>query len=97
MLGSKTRVALAASAGIAGLMLGALAASAQANCQWYGTTALKQQQENERLKCGFTGAAWSSDLKAHMSWCASVPPDAWKAQAVKRDQDLAACAAKGKR
>lgn len=69
-------------------------ASAQANCQWYGTTALKQQQDNERLKCGFTGPSWHSDLKQHMAWCASAPPELWREQARKRDQDLAACAAK---
>ena len=69
-------------------------AVAQANCQWYGTTALKQQQDNERMKCGFAGPAWNSDLKAHMSWCASVAPDVWRQAAQKRDQDLAACMAK---
>lgn len=82
---------------IAGLMAAALApaaANAQANCDWYGSTAIKQQQENEKFKCGFTGAAWSSDLKAHLVWCGSVAPDVWKTSAQKRDQELAACAAK---
>jgi len=97
MPGINVHAALLAAVGIGGLVFGSVAAGAQANCQWYGTTALKQQQENERLKCGFTGPAWSSDLKAHMTWCASVAPDAWKAQAQKRDQELAACAAKGKK
>lgn len=73
---------------------GPVPASAQANCQWYGTTALKQQQDNQRLKCGLTGPSWHSDLKAHVAWCASVPPELWREQARKRDQDLAACAAK---
>jgi hypothetical protein len=68
-------------------------ASAQSNCQWYGTTALKQQQENERLKCGFKGAEWHSDLKAHVAWCNSTPPDAWKRSAQERDRALSACAA----
>lgn len=81
---------------IATALLPATALS-QANCQWYGTTALKQQQDNERLKCGLTGSAWSSDLKAHMSWCASVAPDMWRQAARKRDQDLAACAAKARK
>lgn len=69
---------------------------AQANCQWYASTALKQQQDNERLKCGFTGPAWNSDLKAHMTWCSGVAPDMWRQSAQKRDQDLAACQAKKK-
>jgi hypothetical protein len=68
--------------------------SAQANCDWYAKTALRQQQENEQKKCNLKGPEWNSDLKAHMTWCATVPPDAWKAQAQKRDQALAACAKK---
>ena len=67
-------------------------AVAQANCQWYGTTALKQQQDNARLKCGFTGQAWHSDLREHVIWCSGVAPDVWRQMARKRDQDLAACA-----
>lgn len=68
--------------------------SAQSNCQWYASTALRQQQENEKLKCGLKGQSWHSDLKAHLAWCASVAPDYWKAEARSRDQQLAACAAK---
>lgn len=79
----------------AGTLLPAVA-NAQANCQWYATTALKQQQENEKLKCGFKGDAWGADLKGHMTWCASVAPDIWKTAAQKRDQDLQACASKKK-
>ncbi len=69
-------------------------ANAQANCEWYAKTALKQQQDNELLKCGFKGDAWSTDFKAHAVWCESVPPDAWKEQAKKRERELAACAKK---
>jgi hypothetical protein len=67
-------------------------ASAQASCDWYAKTALKQQQENEQRKCGLKGNEWSTDLRAHLSWCRSVAPDAWKKQAQLRDQQLAACA-----
>lgn len=80
----------------AGVLLPA-AANAQANCQWYATTALKQQQENDKLKCGFKGDAWSMDIKAHTNWCATVAPDVWKAAAQKRDQELQACAAQQKK
>lgn len=65
-------------------------ANAQANCDWYAKTALKQQQENEQKKCGFTGNGWSSDLKAHMTWCAANP-DQWKSEAQRREQMLATC------
>lgn len=89
-----THTASAAIVVLAALSLASASADAQANCQWYGTTALKQQQENERLKCGFAGQSWSSDLKSHIAWCASVAPDVWRGQAQKRDQELAACATK---
>ena len=69
-------------------------ASAQANCEWYARTALRQQQQNEERKCGLKGEAWHADLKAHMAWCTSVGPDVWKAQAQARDQQLAQCAKK---
>ncbi|MEQ1612701.1 MAG: hypothetical protein ABL904_08090 [Hyphomicrobiaceae bacterium] len=70
------------------------AANAQANCEMYGKLALKQMQENEQKKCGLKGAEWNSDLKAHVTWCATVPPDQWKIQLQKREQALGACAKK---
>jgi len=72
----------------------ALPAAAQSTCEWYARTAVRQQQENEQRKCGFKGDAWNTDLKAHLTWCATVTPDTWRKSAQKRDQDLAACAAK---
>jgi hypothetical protein len=84
---------LAATVLSAGLVLPP-AALAQANCDWYAKTALRQQQLNEEQKCNFKGDAWSADLKAHLNWCASVAPDVWKAQAQQRDQMLAQCAKK---
>lgn len=72
----------------------ASSAAAQSNCQWYGATALKQQQSNEKFRCGFKGAEWHSDLSRHLAWCASVPPQVWKEAAQRRDQMLARCASK---
>ena len=90
-----TQLSFARAAVVAGLIgaawLGVSEAGAQANCDWYAKTALKQQQENERLKCGFKGPAWTIDLKAHQAWCGSVSPDEWRKEAQKRDQELAAC------
>ena len=79
------------------LMVGAVvlvpaAVNAQANCNWYAETALKQQQRNEKGKCGLSGSGWSSDLKSHIAWCSSVSPDQWKRAAQQREQELAACA-----
>jgi hypothetical protein len=87
------RIAAAAVLAAAGLALsGPPAALAQAaNCNWYADTALKQQQQNEQRKCGFTGAEWSPNRQAHLAWCGTQPPDRWKAQAQKREQMLAGC------
>lgn len=67
-------------------------ASAQSNCKWYGATALKQQQQNEKLGCNLNGPEWHTDLARHMSWCRRMPPDVWRASSHERDQKLAACA-----
>ncbi|MFA5950794.1 MAG: hypothetical protein WC807_10985 [Hyphomicrobium sp.] len=69
-------------------------ANAQANCDTYGKLALQQQKENEAKKCGFGGAEWSPDLKAHIAWCSGVGPDQWKVQLQKRKQQLDGCKAK---
>lgn len=72
--------------------LAAPAAGAQsASCNWYADTSLKQQQRNEQGKCGFTGPEWSSSRQAHLAWCATQAPDAWKAQAQQREAKLAGC------
>lgn len=67
-----------------------VSANTQANCDWYAKTALKQQQENELRKCGFVGPNWVSDLKAHYAWC-TANPDQFRAEAQRRDQQLATC------
>lgn len=87
------RASLRAAIVTVGILLPLTGANAQATCQWYGATALKQQQENEKFRCGFRGSEWHSDLRAHMAWCASVPPDVWKRSAQARDRALSACAA----
>lgn len=76
------------------LMISSGLAQAQANCDWYAQTALKQQQENERLKCGFIGPAWTSDLSAHQTWCGAVAPDQMKSEAQAREQQIKSCAEK---
>lgn len=91
MISLRTLAALPVAAALGLALVLPKAATAQANCDWYAKTALKQQQDNERLKCGFTGPEWNADLRAHTAWCSSVAPDAWKAQAQKRDQQLLAC------
>jgi len=75
-----------------GMAITASESQAQSGCKWYATTALKQQQLNEKNKCGFSGDQWHSNLGKHMAWCSSVSPDKWKAAAKARSQQLAGCA-----
>ncbi len=70
----------------------AASANAQSSCKWYAATALKQQQTNEQMKCGFDDVGWHADLGRHLQWCKGVSPDEWKAAAQERDQLLAQCA-----
>jgi hypothetical protein len=77
---------------MSGLVVSPTIARAQtANCAWYADTALKQQQRNEQGKCGFTGPDWSMSRQTHMTWCSTQNPDRWKAEAQKREQQLAGC------
>ncbi|MEZ5842870.1 MAG: hypothetical protein R3D27_03970 [Hyphomicrobiaceae bacterium] len=63
-------------------------ASSQTGCSDYARLALQQARENEQRKCGFTGPEWSTDLKGHATWCATVGPSQWKAALQKRAQML---------
>jgi hypothetical protein len=74
------------------LCLAAGGAQAQAvNCDWYADTALKQQQQNEQRKCGFSGPEWGVSRQVHVAWCGTQAPDRWRAMAQKRAQMLAGC------
>lgn len=86
------RNALIAAAVVAAQLGLVATAQAQTTCQWYASTALKQQQDNERLKCGFEGLAWHADLGRHLEWCKGVSPDEWKTAAQEREKQLAECA-----
>ncbi len=59
-------------------------AHAQANCAMYGKLAIQQQKENLQRNCGFSGVAWSTDLRGHIAWCAKVGPAQWKAELQRR-------------
>lgn len=90
MAGTRSLLSLMAASVMSTTVMPTLAA-AQANCDWYAKTAVRQQQINETKQCGFTGLAWHKDLAAHVTWCQSVPPDLWKAEAKKRSQQLLEC------
>jgi len=88
----KTIAALAPLAGLVLMLAAPRAAIAQAaSCGWYADTAIKQQQQNEVRKCGFSGPEWNTDRAAHLAWCGTQSPDSWKAQAQNRERKLAGC------
>lgn len=87
-------MSIAGAAALAAVAMLGADAQAQANCDWYAKTALRQQQDNERLKCGFQGPEWNANLSDHMRWCSTVAPDVWRTQAQRRDAQLAQCARK---
>jgi hypothetical protein len=84
-------LSLAAALGSAGLVSGAAAGE---SCETYGRLALQQQKQNEDMKCGFSGAEWSSDLKAHISWCGGVGAPDWQQMLKKRTKMLDECKSK---
>jgi hypothetical protein len=94
MLMLRPLTSIVSAAALLSVVLANSGVHAQANCEWYAKTALRQQQDNERMKCGFSGPAWSANLADHLRWCSSVAPDAWRIQAQKRDAQLAQCAKK---
>jgi hypothetical protein len=83
-----TRAALSLLAVLA--LAGPVAAQAT-GCNWYADMSLKQQQQNQLRKCGFTGPEWSTTRQTHLAWCATQSPDGWKAQAQSRERQLATC------
>lgn len=38
-------------------------------CRRYATEAVRQNEQNKKLKAGFTGPAWSSNYDDHFNWC----------------------------
>ncbi len=41
-------------------------------CSQYARTAVKQNQLNQQLQCGFSGLRWSNDRVGQMRWCLTV-------------------------
>ncbi len=86
-------VAAAIAVGVILLVGASLRARAEAgqNCKVYALAAAKQHKENEERSCGFKGPEWTKDIKAHLAWCQSVPPQEWRAMLKKRQEMLASC------
>ncbi len=60
-------------------------------CQQYASTAVSQNQENLRRKCGYTGARWTSDYQGHFRWCMAAPLDTASSETMARTDALNKC------
>jgi hypothetical protein len=60
-------------------------------CDDYARTAVSQQEQNLRRRCGFTGSRWTSDYNAHYRWCTSVPWESADSEMRAREDELRQC------
>ena len=71
---------------------GAPGALAQQNCEAYARSAVSQNGENVRNKCGFGGPRWHANYGLHLAWCLTQAPSSVQAESRHRQQDLGKCA-----
>ncbi|MEL6745673.1 MAG: hypothetical protein AAFO68_09445 [Pseudomonadota bacterium] len=76
---------------IAVMTVATLGPAAARDCKLYAIQSAKQQKTNETKSCGFSGAGWTKDLKAHEAFCSSVAPTIWRAELTKRQKMLEKC------
>lgn len=65
-------------------------------CRPYAENAVKQNNANIKLECGYEGGRWSSSYLHHYNWCASgggniISNKSWEHYKVARNQDLQKC------
>lgn len=60
-------------------------------CEQYARTAVSQNQENLRRKCGYTGTRWTSEYKGHYDWCFTAPQSLADAETNARTDALRQC------
>lgn len=66
-------------------------AAAQDDCESYAQLAVKQGKANEEKQCGMSGQFWTTNLKQHLDWCSTVPPDEWRKMLAERQAELDKC------
>lgn len=64
-------------------------------CTQYARTAVRQNQLNERKKCGFTGNRWTNDYNGHYNWCMAVAENTSHQETQARKVFLDNCAVPG--
>jgi hypothetical protein len=63
----------------------------RSGCDDYARTAVSQNEQNLRRRCGFTGSRWSSDYNAHYQWCSTVPWESADLEIRAREDELRRC------
>jgi hypothetical protein len=64
---------------------------ARARCEQYTRTAISQNDENLRRRCGYTGARWHADYQVHFDWCLRAGERATESETRIRVEDLRKC------
>ena len=86
---------LMAAFGIVAVLFTATTASAQnrqAFCERYSRDAVRDNEVNEKRRCGFSGPRWSDKQAAHFGWCMIFPKIAEK-ESEAREAQLKDCRA----
>ena len=65
----------------------------RAFCEQYTRTAIGQNEDNLRRRCGFTGDRWHASTDIHFNWCMAVDRAAANGETRFRADALAKCAA----
>jgi hypothetical protein len=60
-------------------------------CQSYAQTAVSQNEENLRKKCGYAGGRWNSNYDAHFDWCMGIDKGAADSETNIRYEELKKC------
>ena len=60
-------------------------------CDQYAKTAVSQNQENIRRRCGYTGARWSNNYQGHYDWCKRVSKAFADSETKAREDGLIKC------
>jgi len=60
----------------------------QSSCDEYARIAVRQNDQNMRRNCGFTGTRWSSNYNEHYQWCLFVPLQTSDSEMKAREEEL---------
>jgi hypothetical protein len=66
-------------------------AEAGLNCRAYARQSVQQARAARRLDCGYRGARWTTNFRAHLRWCQQVSPGESAAELRLRDDFLYRC------